>query len=171
MPLCKCLKLHLPRDSPLPGVISCSPLAYSRVFPLQINLRLFRCSGELNGSDKSRLWAESLLLLLKLPEDSVQVRCQSCPSQISVGISWAKAEGISLVWILCEFQTTQWSRQLFPGEFHPCWDNMKRSFHHHSNHQREDELNKQNLDWEHFLKYFRIFTFRRWLRWQHTSLT
>lgn len=70
-----------------------------------------------------------------------------------------------------DLQSTQWSGQLSREEFHPCWDNTKRSFHHHCNNQREDELNKQNLDWKHFLSYFQIFTFRRWLRWQHKSVT
>lgn len=49
-----------------------------------------------------------------------------------------------------DLQGTQWSGQISPEIFHPCWDNTKRSFHHHCNNQREDELNKtwiENTFW------------------------
>lgn len=105
-------------------------------------------------------------------EGSVQVQVtKSCSRQISVGISWAKAEEISPAWILCGFPEHTVIYTALPNRILSL-PGQQRSFHHHCNKQRkEDGLNKPKLFWKHFLSYFQIFTFRRWLTWQHKSLS
>lgn len=127
---------------------------------------IWGCSGELNVIIHD---LESLLLLLQ--EDSGQVQVTELPqTRFQWGFPEQKQKGSHLPELFGNFQVTHLILTAFPRELHP-WDNTKRSFHHHCNSQREeDELNKQNLGWKHFLRYFQIFTFRRWLRWQHRSL-